>query len=781
MDYANDYKERKGKLINILNKGAELFHSMEKEGDEVAMRNLASQCERGTFSVVVVGAFSSGKSTMLNALMGERYLPSFTKETTATVNFLMSADLSPEKDEDGNGKELIVVNYNDGTSIRIEDVTLENIEKYVSVNGDQVAQKVKSVDIYLKGSKFLKDGVSLVDSPGLNGIAEGHTAITNQQIKESHAAIYMFNAHQSSGTKSDFEALKALKDKCNSLLIVINQIDCINAAEGQTVESVIKDLKDNYHKQFPNDPLPEIFPLAAYLALIYRSKRYDLTYNNEKCDAERKEKLYEKSRIEDFEQRLWRFLAGSEKTKAELTSPLEQVLNSISELTSTIDKELELLNGEKSFSELEAEKEEIQKAIDNIENDMATKRAELLPKMTDLITDVKDKIQGDMRSVRTKYIDDISNTVDIDLLKSSYQRYANRMLSEIQDKYSDAIKELNQKFSRTVIQECGRLTAEISEKINKSKADDQLSTTDFRIDMSSFPSEADLTQFMNQIDTVSNELDRLYDEEEEIMMKMSERDSLKYASEKLERALNKSTEDQNNNLSSLGARPEPMLKMVAKSRRSKGIWGGIKLLWNGNPASTEYTKEYDYSNVQAYDRNRQDILDKFEDERREIQIKIERAEQKLSSLHSLDVQKTRNERAIERVNKEMQRLREKMEDKSKKESERILADAKNCLYDKFEEIDRQKMSEIKTNLNKLDKGLCEMAETIIISSFETALDDKKKELERCEKSIKADAKVKEERKNFLTAKKEEIGELREDALDLKSEIDTMETDKIERE
>ena len=40
------------------------------------------------FSIVIVGEFSVGKSTFLNALMGEKILPSYSDETTATVTFL---------------------------------------------------------------------------------------------------------------------------------------------------------------------------------------------------------------------------------------------------------------------------------------------------------------------------------------------------------------------------------------------------------------------------------------------------------------------------------------------------------------------------------------------------------------------------------------------------------------------------------------------------------------------------------------------------------------------
>lgn len=51
------------------------------------VKQLTADVENDEFTIVLVGEFSSGKSTFLNALMGEKILPSFSNETTATVNF----------------------------------------------------------------------------------------------------------------------------------------------------------------------------------------------------------------------------------------------------------------------------------------------------------------------------------------------------------------------------------------------------------------------------------------------------------------------------------------------------------------------------------------------------------------------------------------------------------------------------------------------------------------------------------------------------------------------
>ena len=184
------YEERKEKIISLLQDTSDYLRESDKVADAESMLKLKEDVEKNLFSVVLVGEFSVGKSTFLNALMHRRILPSFKKETTATVNFLRHTSQAPHG-------EAGIVYYRDGTTKTLPDLNVKTIEKFVSTRGDSVhgkiSETVEKVDLFLD-SKFLKDGVMLVDSPGLNGITENLEAITRRQIKESHACIFMFTA-----------------------------------------------------------------------------------------------------------------------------------------------------------------------------------------------------------------------------------------------------------------------------------------------------------------------------------------------------------------------------------------------------------------------------------------------------------------------------------------------------------------------------------------------------------------------------------------------------------
>ena len=168
------YEERKEKIISLLKDTGEYLRGHDKEDDAESIFKLQTDVEKNLFSVVLIGEFSVGKSTLLNALMHRRMLPSFKKETTATVNFLRHTSQAP------NG-EAGIVYYRNGETKTLPDLNVATIAKFVSTEGDSgdntIAKTVEKVDLFLD-SKFLEDGVMLVDSPGLNGITENLEDIT---------------------------------------------------------------------------------------------------------------------------------------------------------------------------------------------------------------------------------------------------------------------------------------------------------------------------------------------------------------------------------------------------------------------------------------------------------------------------------------------------------------------------------------------------------------------------------------------------------------------------
>ena len=189
-----EFLARKEKVISNLDRAIRFLrkNDFEKEADI-----LSAQCnnvKNEEFVITIVGEFSTGKSYLFNALIGEKLLPSYSGEATAAINFLRHK----EKAENGEGGR---VYYKDGRVVSFETADQKTIEKYASTRSEEMTD-IDHLDVFID-SKFLKDNVTLVDTPGLNGLRSGLGDMTRQQIEKSSASIFLFNSRQP-GSETDF-------------------------------------------------------------------------------------------------------------------------------------------------------------------------------------------------------------------------------------------------------------------------------------------------------------------------------------------------------------------------------------------------------------------------------------------------------------------------------------------------------------------------------------------------------------------------------------------------
>ena len=173
--------------------GEEAPDYIRKQIDE--LRESASS---DTFKVLVIGKFSSGKSTMINALLGEPILPE--RATTATAIIT----------EIGYGEEKKAVIYPKKGQWKGSDkpfeVPIDELRKYLLINhnvGDQYDPHSNTVEGNVIASPFekmeikwpleiLKDGVEIVDSPGIDD-PTCHGMVASTYLPKAHAIIYVMS------------------------------------------------------------------------------------------------------------------------------------------------------------------------------------------------------------------------------------------------------------------------------------------------------------------------------------------------------------------------------------------------------------------------------------------------------------------------------------------------------------------------------------------------------------------------------------------------------------
>ena len=134
--------------------------------------------QRNEFPLVVLGRWNSGKSTLINAILGKDILPSANKEMTSILTKIYY----------GNSRDVIL--RFDGE----EDQTIQisEIEDYVNFRGCKYSEKLKQIDIKFD-IPFLKSGLCILDTPGLSSINELNNNITFEVIPRANSIILTFS------------------------------------------------------------------------------------------------------------------------------------------------------------------------------------------------------------------------------------------------------------------------------------------------------------------------------------------------------------------------------------------------------------------------------------------------------------------------------------------------------------------------------------------------------------------------------------------------------------
>jgi uncharacterized tellurite resistance protein B-like protein/GTPase SAR1 family protein len=180
------------------------------------------------FRVAVVGEFSQGKSTLLNAILGEEIQPVRAIPCSGAISILKYGL-----------EKRVTCRYKDGRTATIpiaQYQELVSISETAALNGlsDELEKsEIAEVIFEHPGLEIFRQGVEVIDSPGLNEHPD-RTRITHQLIAQADAVIFLANAARPL-TQGEKELLKSLKDKlsgdvdkpANNLFVVVNFMDLL--------------------------------------------------------------------------------------------------------------------------------------------------------------------------------------------------------------------------------------------------------------------------------------------------------------------------------------------------------------------------------------------------------------------------------------------------------------------------------------------------------------------------------------------------------------------------
>jgi small GTP-binding protein len=211
------------------------------------------------FLLVIAGEFNSGKSSFINALLGDKVVAEGVTPTTDRITLLRYA---------GEPSEVL-----------LEEFLLER-----SFPAD-VLQRL-----------------TIVDTPGTNAIIRQHEELTRDFIPRSDLVLFVTSADRPF-TESERAFLAAIQEWGKKIVIVLNKVDLL---EPQEIEQVVGFISENTRDLLGFTP--EIFPVSARLAQRARNGTG--------------EEAWQASRFEAVERYILETLDEEQRVRLKLLSPL---------------------------------------------------------------------------------------------------------------------------------------------------------------------------------------------------------------------------------------------------------------------------------------------------------------------------------------------------------------------------------------------------------------------------------------------------------------------------
>ena len=179
--------------------------------------------ESGNVSLVVLGEFNHGKSTVVNALLGEEILPMGITPTTAVITHLVHGEKPSARVKPPRQQDFQDLPY-DELAEAIKDVTEDGEEP-------------EFVEIAYPNA-FLDDGLVLVDTPGVNDISRQKVEITYGYVPRADVILYVLDATQVL-KKSEIVFIRdrLLRANRDRILFVLGKIDALSDEEAREVEA----------------------------------------------------------------------------------------------------------------------------------------------------------------------------------------------------------------------------------------------------------------------------------------------------------------------------------------------------------------------------------------------------------------------------------------------------------------------------------------------------------------------------------------------------------------
>lgn len=371
----------------------------------------------------VLGEFSSGKSSMLNSILGKKILPAMDKATTKSITYLKS-------------------NVNQDDEIEYFEIKEDNTEENISlIDFQDIAKGYRKGEtvVSVKSNEFLNNGYVFIDTPGVSSLDQTDIDITYGLLPKLDGILICID----SNTGSLNASLKSFLESPEIELIKEKILFVLTKSDQKTDESMTK-----ISEGFKND-------INHYLKVDDMANRLvsfsseDVLENGNKASVENLLHLFDisinarRKQMQDL-----RLKKQEESLKLKIKDALKDLKNKLS-----FDD-----------SDFKSERIKLEADIESLHN----QKSELRKKLVKFEDKLFDEIKAINKNVSTKIVLECENvTPDEEKLSVLYNQYIEQATSLIGESVARFFKDYNFIDSNSLNIDFSELSSSVNAIIKK--------------------------------------------------------------------------------------------------------------------------------------------------------------------------------------------------------------------------------------------------------------------------------------------------------------------------
>ncbi len=451
-DYTFDYssyssfREMMNELSDNLSQLREYCESLELMNTAKSIADTVEKNAKEHFEVAIVGEFKRGKSTLINALLGQEVLPADVLPATATLNRVTYSK-----------EPYVMVKYKNGNTERVDIDRLADYVTKLSYESEKIAETVKEATVYYD-TDFCRNHVDIIDTPGLND-DEQMTNVTLSILPEIDAAVFVISANSPfSQFEKDFLEKKMLTSDLGRIIFAVNCFGTFSKEDEdrivETVEKRIGSYVMEKAKKVMGENSKEFSVYKRKIGKpkvigVYAKKALNAKENNDTA-------MLEESNFPNFERVLENMLT-QERGAISLQILANKIISAGSEVINSI-----VLHENALMMENDEFMEKYQLAIDEIE-DIRRKKREEFVRINDSANRVFEELQPILDGYWLKIEETAMEVID------NYQMSAEDLKRE---KLKIVYQRLNDKIKENIENKAQLICEQIQNEINVGLSDE---------------------------------------------------------------------------------------------------------------------------------------------------------------------------------------------------------------------------------------------------------------------------------------------------------------------